>query len=596
MPSFNPFSSVTGRNAATLFEIRLDSDFLVFRGNEHESSGQLLKGTVVLCLPSPLKVEDIHLRLTGTLHLSWTDSKVTPTGISNQKVDKTSVILNHRWKPFVGIGADDSSNATRAITLPAGNYEWPFELELPGNTSESVEGLPEASITYKLKATVARGKLAYDLHAYKRLRIIRTLESSALEFLHSMSVENIWPNKVEYSILIPQKAIVFGSSVPLEMRFTPLLKGLELGDISIKLVEVHDIIVQGPTGHAIKEHKKEREVAHWTVPMSREEHWCDMIEDTGQEGWVMSTTLDLPRKIGKCVQDVNVQGIKIRHKLKMVVALKNPDGHISELRATLPVTIFISPNMPLDDDGNLVHGTPLSATPEEARTMAPPTYGDHVLDEIFRDLENDGLQTPGVRSGVSSPFYTHSRAGSTENLAAMLRMSDSTEITAQALQSRLQNVSLDPSHRNNSWQSMNSLSGAATPHHVHDSHPGHTPTSAPQSAPQSAPLSRQPSPEHSSGSTSPQHIDLPDLTQLSKVPSYQTAVRTPVKPLMVSSQNGTLPDYRTAVSAPTSPTLSHATLAPPPPAAMTMIPEASHEDGDHLRRPAGKWTNHADYI
>jgi len=70
MVSFNPFSSVTGRNAITLFEIRLENDFLVFRGNEHESSGQLLKGTVVLCLPSPLKVEDVHLRLTGTLHLS----------------------------------------------------------------------------------------------------------------------------------------------------------------------------------------------------------------------------------------------------------------------------------------------------------------------------------------------------------------------------------------------------------------------------------------------------------------------------------------------------------------------------------------------
>jgi len=483
------------------------------------------------------------------------------------------------------LGSDDSSNGTRAITLPAGNYEWPFELELPGNTSESVEGLPEASITYKLKATVARGKLAYDLHAYKRLRIIRTLESSALEFLHSMSVENIWPNKVEYSILIPQKAIVFGSCVPLEMRFTPLLKGLELGDISIRLVEVHDIMLQGPAGQAIREHKKEREVAHWTVPMTREEHWCDMIEDTGQEGWVMGTTLDLPRKIGKCVQDVNVQGIKVRHKLKMVVALKNPDGHISELRATLPVTIFISPNMPLDDEGNLVHATPISATPDEARTMAPPTYGEHVLDEIFQDADNDGLQTPGVRSGVSSPFYAHSRAGSTENLSAMLRMSNSTEITAQALQSRLQSVSLDPSHRNSSWHSMNSASGAATPHQGQDSHPEPTPTSGPHSAPQSAPLSRQPSPEHSSGSNSPQHIDLPDLTQLSKVPSYQTAVRTPVKPLVTSSQNGTLPDYRTAVSAPTSPTLGYATPVAPPPAAMAMIPEVSHEDGHQNRRP-----------
>jgi arrestin-related trafficking adapter 4/5/7 len=47
---------------------RLENDFIVFRGNDHESSGQLLKGTVVLCLPAPLKIEDIHLRLTGTLH------------------------------------------------------------------------------------------------------------------------------------------------------------------------------------------------------------------------------------------------------------------------------------------------------------------------------------------------------------------------------------------------------------------------------------------------------------------------------------------------------------------------------------------------
>ena len=217
--------------------------------------------------------------------------------------------------------------------------------------------------------------------------------------------------------------------------------------------------------------------------------------------------------------------------------------------------------------------------------MAPPTYGEHVLDEIFQDADNDGLQTPGVRSGVSSPFYVHSRAGSTENLSAMLRMSNTTEITAQALQSRLQSVSLDPSHRNGSWHSMNSASGTATPHPGQDSHPEPTPTSGPHSAPQSAPLSRQPSPEHSSGSNSPQHIDLPDLTQLSKVPSYQTAVKTPVKPLVTSSQNGTLPDYRTAVSAPTSPTLGSATPVAPPPAAMTMIPEVSHEDGHQVRRP-----------
>lgn len=255
---------------------------------------------------------------------SWTDARITPTGISNQKVDRNLVFHDHRWSPFIG-------GKGKTVTLEKGNYEWPFEVELPGDFCESIEGMPEASITYHLKATVARGKLAYDLHAKKRLRVIRTLESSALEFLHAMSVENIWPNKVEYSIVIPQKAVVFGSSIPLETRFTPLLKGLEIGDINCRLMEVHEIVLTTPQGHQLREHKREREVKHWTLSVSRDEHWNDMIDDSGQEGWVVNSQLDLPKKLGKCMQDTNVHGIKIRHKLKLVVALHNPDGHVSEV-------------------------------------------------------------------------------------------------------------------------------------------------------------------------------------------------------------------------------------------------------------------------
>lgn len=52
-----------------LTALRLDNDFIVLRGNDHEASGQLLKGTVVLCLPTSLRVEDVHLRLIGTERL-----------------------------------------------------------------------------------------------------------------------------------------------------------------------------------------------------------------------------------------------------------------------------------------------------------------------------------------------------------------------------------------------------------------------------------------------------------------------------------------------------------------------------------------------
>lgn len=217
------------------------------------------------------------------------------------------------------------------MTLPAGNYEWPFEYTLPGDTAESVEGIPEASITYRLKATVGRGKLAYDLHSYKHLRIIRTLEPGALEFLHAMSVENIWPNKVDYSIIIPQKAVVFGGLIEMDMRFTPLLKGLELGLITAKMIEVRETCLTGATGLSMREHRVEREVTQWQFSVSREEHWQDMIEDTGQEGWCLTKKLNLPKKLRQCIQDLNHHGIKVRHKIKLTVALKNPDGHVSEV-------------------------------------------------------------------------------------------------------------------------------------------------------------------------------------------------------------------------------------------------------------------------
>ncbi|CAJ0547918.1 Ff.00g046720.m01.CDS01 [Fusarium sp. VM40] len=526
-------------------------------------------------------MEDVRLRLVGTLrhaavanHVSfhsWADPRGSAPGVSGQKVDKTTTILEHRWAPFIGTHG-------KSMTLPAGNYEWPFEYMLPGNMAESVEGIPEASITYRLRATVGRGKLAYDLHANKHLRIIRTLEPGALEFLHAMSVENIWPNKVDYSIIIPQKAVVFGGLVTMEMRFTPLLKGLELGDITARLMEVRECHVQGTGssyGTGTKEHRTEREVSMWKFSVSREEHWQDMIEDTGQEGWALTKKLNLPKRLRQCVQDLNHHGIKIRHKIKLTVALCNPDGHISELRATLPVSIFISPNMPLDEEGNLVDQSPTTPSNErELSTIAPPGYGEHVLDQLYEDVDVSGFQTPGFQSGLSSPFYAQSRAGSNENLAALAH---SRPVAPAALSSRLADVSLDPSQRTTSSTSLRSLGSSGFM----------SPTSAPQipvprSEPATTALTRTNSSEDSSRNSA-EHIDLDatDLVELSKVPSYQTAVKTPAR-----SRAGTgdllLPDYQTALSAPRTPP---ATDHPADPLGTISEDQDGEDRTQHVSRP-----------
>jgi hypothetical protein len=151
-----------------------------------------------------------------------------------------------------------------------------------------------------------------------------------------------------------------------------------------------------------------------------------------------------------------------------------------------------------------------------------------------------GFQTPAVQSGVNSPFYVQSRAGSHENLAGMV---SSATFTPSALSSRLADVSLDPTQRNSSF---GSLAHAA----------------APRSEPHSTSLTRSNSREEDtpqSGRHSPEdvHIDESEFAELNKVPSYSTAVRSPVV-ARTQAETMNLPDYQTALHAPrTPPAMDH---------------------------------------
>ncbi|KAH8803809.1 carbon catabolite repression protein-like protein cred [Hyaloscypha sp. PMI_1271] len=559
MPSFNVFGGVTGRNSATLFEIRLENEIIVLRGGESEASSQMLKGVVVLCLPSALKVEDVHLRMTGQLRVGWNDQRITPTGISNNRVDKATEIFTYKWSPFVG-GTPGSSS--RGTLLPSGNYEWPFELVIPGGMAESVEGLQESHIMYKLKATVARGKLAYDLHAHKPVRIVRTLDPSALELAHAMTVENVWPNKIEYQLVIPQKAIIFGTAIDVEMRFTSLLKGLRIGNIKCQLIEAQEFTIAGSTANSERFWKHQRDIRTWTFKLNDEDHYHDMLDDSGQDGYTLHEKMPLPKKLSKCLQDVDVHGIKIRHKVKFNIALHNPDGHVSELRATLPVTIFISPNMPLTSDGRLVDQTPMSTQSTDIVQHAPPLYGEHVLDQLYADVDQSGMMTPAPQSGMNTPFYNHSQTGSAENLTALTSgPHPSGAVPPAALSSRLQDLNLGS--RNSSFRQLHQggESGGNTPH----SQP-HTDGEAgyfDHSGSNSNPLSRRTSEEEggvsnmTSGQHSPQHIDFSELGDLTKVPSYRTAVQTPMR--STSYNNAALPNYEAAVSARKPPKIPRST-------------------------------------
>lgn len=178
--------------------------------------------------------------------------------------------------------------------------------------------------------------------------------------------------------------------------------------------------------------------------------------------------------------------------------------------------------------------------------IAPPGYGEHVLDQLYDEMDVTGFQTPAVHSGFNSPFYGHSRTGSSENLSVL---ANSAPITPAALVSRLADVSIDPSQRNSSYQSLHVASGRNSPTHgtSHSSHTPHTPHTP-------AHLSRTNSEEDESSSRSSAErvqVDVAEFAELNRVPSYSTAVKTPARS---RTQTGVfVPDYQTALSAPRTP-------------------------------------------
>lgn len=261
-----------------------------------------------------------------------------------------------------------------------------------------------------------------------------------------------------------------------------------------------------------------------------------------------------------------------------VIYAKNTDQ--IQLRATLPVTIFISPNMPLTAEGALVDQTPTSnAQSTSVSAHAPPLYGEHVLDQLYADMDQSGLMTPMPQSGMNTPFYAQSRAGSSENLSTSPESHHPAgAVPPAALSSRLQNLNTNLNSGRNSFLRRygGSGSGGNTPHHnddhqggYFDSHHGHSASSA---TARSNPLSRRGSfnDEHhpdatsttmSSGYHTPEHLDYNEMGDLTKVPSYTTALKTPVRGM---SYTEALPNYESAISAPPSPTL-HASTGPSTP-------------------------------
>ncbi|KAH3665418.1 hypothetical protein OGAPHI_003602 [Ogataea philodendri] len=362
------------------------------------------------------------------------------------------------------------ANKNEPVVLQQGNYEFPFQTILDGSIPESIEGLPGCTLTYKIQSTIERGRFSNPIVTRRHIHVVRTFTTDAPELVETVAVENTWPNKVDYSISVPARAIAIGSTCPIDMTLVPLAKGLRLGSIKISLNENFSF----STTYA--NHLDERTVLTKTVPklttdQNGKDIWTESeMDENGvffrneeislaQDKWEIRTSVNLPASLSKMTQDCSISHyVRVIHKLRFVVGLINTDGHVSELRATLPITLFISPFVPvkakrrpdLDDD--------LASSNVEDATIR--YKGDDIL------FEHDGAPFAG--------FSTGSTPGSTVL---------STSAPVPAYNFNAQELMAPPNYENRVYDRLWNDTGSRT------STPGFSPPTTPQPLPESDPQS-----------------------------------------------------------------------------------------------------------
>jgi hypothetical protein len=239
-----------------------------------------------------------------------------------------------------------------------------------------------------------------------------------------------------------------------------------------------------------------------------------------------------------------------------------------KLRATLPVSVFISPNLAIDDNNNLIDQTPEAAQRalDDLAEQAPPLYGEHQFDQLYSELDMSGYFTPGPMSGPATPFGTLSRNLSAEDLPSMASVSNA-DISVSALHSRLSRLHAIHTPSPENVDGHDAEAGNRTAAHGSDyftlnrrsgSH-SHSPDGS------STTLSRRQSLDHEhcdhipSGMVTPYVPRFLEVEDLSRVPSYSTAIRSTAR----TSYHSDLPDYQSAtagdvvVSQPRSPQQAH---------------------------------------
>lgn len=251
-------------------DIIVDSDCLALKGTGADVEPVVLKGHVLLHLTEPTSIKEITLQFRGKAKLPLPSAETCvllaplylhvlilfPYSLALSSPQQWYTICNHEWSFLEG-------EKRHGHTLKAGSHQFPFQLQLGGSLPSSITSgvYGGANVSYKLRAVAVRPGLAHNMQAVMPISIVRTFAAEALEYQQSLEIENTWPEKIMYSIMIPHKAWAAGDQLTAIVKFQPLSKGVRVLTVTTTINEITKLHCRG----GVQEHTRSVVTVHHDI-------------------------------------------------------------------------------------------------------------------------------------------------------------------------------------------------------------------------------------------------------------------------------------------------------------------------------------------
>ncbi|CAG8806106.1 6684_t:CDS:2, partial [Gigaspora rosea] len=329
------------------FKILVEQETITMHGTPQESAGNVLRGRLLLALSEVTKIKSIKLTFQGKSKVVWHGDSTSRF----QSEEKT--LIEHEWV-FL--------EQKKYHLLAPGNYNWGFELVLPGSLPETIAGCEHGSIEYRLKAIAERPSFALNLNARQNITLQRCSFLNSEDALDTV-VSNTWTDRVIYDFSVDSKTLTLGDEISLSMDIKPLNQSLRVREYSCTFNECVSYNV-GTNKRSISK----------TLNSVRGDnlHWNEYL-------WSDSLKIRIPQSKTICHYDSDNSIIQIAHELRLSIIFAVEENRLVELRATLPIIITLN-----NDDMEL----------PPYREFDPYNINSNRINEHYEHYENVNISLP----------------------------------------------------------------------------------------------------------------------------------------------------------------------------------------------------------